>query len=346
MIANIILDWSGTVVDDLEAVLQATNSTLKEFGRPTFSKEEFCREFSLPVSAFYNRVLPGIPMMQVDALYHLFFGQAREVVKLFPGVADFCAFASATGRRLFVLSTIPPAYFESQAEQHGLRGFFTRAYVGVQNKIETIQSLLRENDAKSEETLFVGDMVHDVESARSAGVMAVAVLTGFDSVEKLAGSDPDLIVRNLSTLRRILETEEQICSSEWIEINDLDVSGRIGVPERERETAQRLLVSLRYQIQTSFATLNDQLEQTIDYSAVASEVEKVVQSTGAHLIEKLVSEIGGTLMARFRMERLEIELRKFILPNARYVSVKTEWKRVDLSANRKAYHRRPARSAN
>jgi dihydroneopterin aldolase len=154
------------------------------------------------------------------------------------------------------------------------------------------------------------------------------------------------IVRNLATLRRILETGQQICSSEWIEINDLEVNGRIGVPEMERQTPQRMLVSLRFQIETTFAALNDQLEKTIDYAEVAAEVEKVVQTTNAHLIEKLVSEIGTALIARFPMERLEIELRKFILPKARYVSVKTDWKRVGGSANRKAYQRCPASSSN
>jgi dihydroneopterin aldolase len=112
-------------------------------------------------------------------------------------------------------------------------------------------------------------------------------------------------------------------SDEWIEIHDLEVKVRIGVPETERENPQRLLVFLRFQIETSFADLNDQLEKTIDYAAVASEVEKVVETSEVHLIETLVSDIGDTLMARFRMRRLEIELRKFILPNAKYVSVKS-----------------------
>jgi dihydroneopterin aldolase len=124
-----------------------------------------------------------------------------------------------------------------------------------------------------------------------------------------------------------LETDGQDFSSEWIEIRDLEVRGRIGVPEDERENPQKLLVSLRFQIETSFAALNDQLERTIDYAAVASGVEKVVATTKAHLIEELISDIGDTLMASFPMKRLEIELRKFILPNARYVSVKTQWKR-------------------
>jgi 7,8-dihydroneopterin aldolase/epimerase/oxygenase len=116
-------------------------------------------------------------------------------------------------------------------------------------------------------------------------------------------------------------------SGQWIAINDLEVKGRIGVPEREREKAQRLLVSVRFQIGLAFVALNDQFDQTIDYSAVAAEVEKVVEASSAHLIETLVSDIGNTLMGRFPMRRLEIELKKFILRNAQYVSVKAAWKR-------------------
>jgi 7,8-dihydroneopterin aldolase/epimerase/oxygenase len=114
---------------------------------------------------------------------------------------------------------------------------------------------------------------------------------------------------------------------EWIEIHDLALNCRIGVSDRERENLQRLLFSVRFQIETSFADLLDQLEKTIDYAAVAAEVEKVVETSGAHLIEKLISEVGGALMARFPMQQLEIELKKFILPNARYVSVKSHWAR-------------------
>jgi dihydroneopterin aldolase len=117
-------------------------------------------------------------------------------------------------------------------------------------------------------------------------------------------------------------------AGEWIEIQELEVKGRIGVPESERENPQRLLVSLRFQIGTAFAALNDELEKTVDYAGVAAEVEKIVQTSKAHLIETLVSDIGDALMARFRMQRLEIELRKFILPNARCVCVKSDWKRA------------------
>jgi FolB domain-containing protein len=120
--------------------------------------------------------------------------------------------------------------------------------------------------------------------------------------------------------------------NEWIEIRELEVEGRIGALEEERENRQRMLVSLRFQIETTFAEVGDQLEKTIDYSAVAAEVQRIVESSGAHLIEKLILEIGGSLMAGFPMRYLELELRKFILPNARFVSVKSNWTRAGESA--------------
>ena len=110
---------------------------------------------------------------------------------------------------------------------------------------------------------------------------------------------------------------------EWVEIVDLEVKSKIGVPEKERESFQKLLVCILFQIDGGFRELNDQLDKTIDYGAVAAEVVRVAEENRAQLMETLVSEIADTLMARFRMLHLEVELKKFILPNTRYVSVKS-----------------------
>jgi phosphoglycolate phosphatase len=326
MIKNIILDWSGTVVDDLDAVIKATNSVLKDFGRPTVTKEEYRREFALPFTAFYDRFLPGVPLTRIDIVYHRFFAHYRDQINLMPGVAEFCAFSTTTGRRLFVLSTIEEGHFEYQAARHGIRAFFTRAYVGVMDKAKAIHSLLAENDLSPAETLFVGDMVHDMEAARHGGVMAVAVLTGFDPVEKLAACNPDLIIRDFGSLQRVLETAGQNHSDEWIEIADLEVKSKIGVSENERECFQKLIVCLRYQIEFNFRELNDEFEKTVDYAGVAAAVEEVAESNKARLLETLLTDIADSLMERFPIRCLELKLKKFILPNVRYVGVKSVWR--------------------
>ena len=45
MIRNVIFDWSGTLVDDLQAVWQATNYVLARAERPEMSLEQFRAEF-------------------------------------------------------------------------------------------------------------------------------------------------------------------------------------------------------------------------------------------------------------------------------------------------------------
>ena len=43
---NFIFDWSGTLVDDLGPVLDSTNKVFNHFGKPAFTREEFCSVLS------------------------------------------------------------------------------------------------------------------------------------------------------------------------------------------------------------------------------------------------------------------------------------------------------------
>jgi ADP-ribose pyrophosphatase YjhB (NUDIX family) len=52
--------------------------------------------------------------------------------------------------------------------------------------------------------MFVGDMQHDMETARQGGVFSCGVLTGYNRLEQLRASGPDLIVEHLGELREIL----------------------------------------------------------------------------------------------------------------------------------------------
>ena len=114
---------------------------------------------------------------------------------------------------------------------------------------------------------------------------------------------------------------------EWIEIAELEVQSSVGVSEKERQTRQKLAVCLRFQIAPPFGSLADEIARTIDYGAVANEVSAIAASGSRRLIETLLADIADGLMARFPMIRLEVELRKFILPNTRYVSVRTARRR-------------------
>jgi dihydroneopterin aldolase len=112
-------------------------------------------------------------------------------------------------------------------------------------------------------------------------------------------------------------------SPEWFEIVNLRVPTHIGVPDTERSYPQTIAFNVRFQIWPAFRDLRDEIEQTVDYSAVAAEIRTMAEQNRAQLIETLVGEVADRLMTRFPLSRVEVELKKFVLPDAEYVSVRT-----------------------
>ncbi len=205
MIRNVIFDWSGTLVDDLPAVWRATNHILEKAGRTPMTLAEFRAEFCLPFKRFYDRHTPEIPMAQLEEWYHAIFPTVQGTVEPLPHARGFLDFCRSHGLRLFLLSTIHSRQFPPQAERTGFGGYFERTYIEVMDKREKICELVAENALDPRETIFVGDMQHDIETARHGGVWSCAVLTGFNHLDQLRASRPDLLVEHLGELQQLLE---------------------------------------------------------------------------------------------------------------------------------------------
>lgn len=110
-------------------------------------------------------------------------------------------------------------------------------------------------------------------------------------------------------------------AEDHIRIEELEVFSRVGVPDEERAHPQRLTVSLVLWPEKNFGALGDDLGKTINYAAVCEEVKGFAASRAVKLIETLANELASHLLVRFRLRRLRVEIRKFILPDTRHVAV-------------------------
>jgi phosphoglycolate phosphatase len=205
MLRNIIFDWSGTLVDDLPAVWRATNHVFERAGLETLTLEKFRAEFCLPFKKFYDRYTPHIPLPQCEEWFHGYFRQAEESVPELPHAREFLLCCRKRGLRLYILSTMHRDHFARQSAATGFHQFFDRVYIEIHDKRTKILELLDENNLEARETVFIGDMQHDVETARHGGVFSCAVLTGYTGLELLRASQPDLVVEHLGELRALLE---------------------------------------------------------------------------------------------------------------------------------------------
>ncbi len=205
MIRNVIFDWSGTLVDDLPAVWKATNYVLAQASCAEMTLEQFRAEFCLPFTIFYDKHTPHVPLPQLETWFHSEFRQVRDSVCELPHAREFLVFCRARKLRTFLLSTVHHEHFDVQSAVTGFGPYLDKAYVGVHDKRKKIEQILRENGLDPAETLFVGDMQHDIETAQHGRVHSCAVLTGYNTLEQLRAAGPDVIVEHLGELRERLE---------------------------------------------------------------------------------------------------------------------------------------------
>ena len=109
-----------------------------------------------------------------------------------------------------------------------------------------------------------------------------------------------------------------------IVINEVEVFYRVGVREAERAQPQRLLLTVEMERDFAAAARTDELAHTIDYEAVARRLRQFGEGRSWRLLEKLAVDVAEMVRAEFGAERVAVEVRKFILPEARYVGVRVE----------------------
>jgi phosphoglycolate phosphatase-like HAD superfamily hydrolase/8-oxo-dGTP pyrophosphatase MutT (NUDIX family) len=210
MFRNLIFDWSGTLVDDLGPVIEATNAVLAKYEIAALDREGFRRAFRLPYREFYAEQLPDIPLEELEAHFRPAFDAAVTPVTVLPHAREKLEWCAALGIRTFVLTSMDTLAFERQMDDFGLRHHFEATYSGVLDKREVIHRILETHSLNPAETAFVGDMTHDVETARHGGISSIAVLTGYNHAEILAAVRPDITVPDLGVLRALLDRRRSV----------------------------------------------------------------------------------------------------------------------------------------
>lgn len=116
--------------------------------------------------------------------------------------------------------------------------------------------------------------------------------------------------------------------SDRITIHRLRVPCHIGVPDEERAQPQILEISVSFKADTvPAAAAADDLHLTTNYFDVSERIKDIARAKPRRLIETLAEDLATTLMQDFTLPSIEVEIRKFILPDAEAVSLSIKRKR-------------------
>ncbi len=98
--------------------------------------------------------------------------------------------------------------------------------------------------------------------------------------------------------------------SDRIEIRGLRVRGRHGALPHEAELGQVFVVDCTLELDVSAAEASDDLTDTVDYGALASEFAAVVRDTRCDLIEALAGHLARTALGHERVEAVTVRVAK------------------------------------
>jgi len=105
-----------------------------------------------------------------------------------------------------------------------------------------------------------------------------------------------------------------------VELHGLEVFGRHGVTNEERECGQTFLFDI--QLDVSDAALSDRLDDAVDYDEVAARVRDISDGRQFALLEALAAAVADEIIARFPVRRVRVRVRK---PDVRPADLEVEW---------------------
>ena len=111
-------------------------------------------------------------------------------------------------------------------------------------------------------------------------------------------------------------------TNDTIIISDLEVSYQVGVTKEERSKPQRLLLTLELSADFDSAVVRDELDRTIDYNAVSQRLLGFGRGREWRLIETVAADVAAMVLKEFRPKTVSVEVKKFIIPQARHVAVR------------------------
>jgi phosphoglycolate phosphatase len=185
----LIFDLDGTLIDSKRDLIHSVNAMLGEMGRAQLGEETISGYIGHGAPLLVSRAL-GSNAREDDLRRALqFFLAYYEEHKLdttcaYPGVADSLAELSRKKVPMAVLTNKPVKISVRILEALGLATYFRAIYGG--NSFESkkpdprgANTIVREFGASPRETMLIGDSEVDVQTARNARMIAVAVNYGF-----------------------------------------------------------------------------------------------------------------------------------------------------------------------
>ena len=184
---DILWDFNGTILSDMEIGIESVNVLLCERGKkPLSGIDEYREVFGFPIHQYYERIGFDFEAEPYDVVAPLWVEQYMKRMpkaKVFDDVVSVSQAFRCTGLRQTILSASDLDMLKGQLEFLGISELFD-GVLGLDNiKAESkVGIAMHWKEANPESvSLLIGDTVHDAQVARECGFDCILVARGHQS---------------------------------------------------------------------------------------------------------------------------------------------------------------------
>ncbi len=189
---NIIWDWNGTLLNDLDLCLKIANGMLANHQDTPIDLTAYRNAFGFPITGYYEKIGIDLAKESFDVLTDKFVANYNQGVKkcgLHDGVFDILKQFKQQQKEQFILTAAHLDLVTPLLNNFDIHHYF-KAVKGVDNfkaegKVARGVKMMKEQKIQPTETVLIGDTYHDFEVANAMGIDCVLVANGHQSKERL-----------------------------------------------------------------------------------------------------------------------------------------------------------------
>lgn len=214
-IESVVWDFNGTLIDDVALGVNSVNTLLRRRGlKEIASHDEYRELFCFPVIDYYKRVgfdFEKEPFSLLAVEWVEEYKSGFGIVTLREGVLSALSALKNAGIKQYIISASERSMLSEQLKYFGIDSYFDGVY-GIDNinagsKAHLALEWASEHDADS--AIFIGDTLHDYDTASAAGIECFLITGGHQSREQLLSRTDNVIDLFEELVEYVLNGDEE-----------------------------------------------------------------------------------------------------------------------------------------
>lgn len=181
---NILWDWNGTLIDDAVTSLNCVNDMLTEMNKTLITLEQFYTYVETPIIGFYRHILTEdeLDFSRISKSFHEAYNNRLSETELSSNALNVLQALKKNGAKQYIITATKEESAKKLTIKYGVNEYFDGIFGAdntlAESKVERALKFFNENNINPADTVFIGDTLHDLETANALGVDCILVTFG------------------------------------------------------------------------------------------------------------------------------------------------------------------------